>query len=141
MTTDRSPRDGGGRSVPKTGGCGLSDKRAEPTSLSLAPHPTGRPLPPRSESGVVGGQDVRFARQHRCRALARRPGPGIPIPETLWRPDVSAQGTDSRHPAFASDSYDEMAYNRVWFNLLRIQRCLGPEIARALKGEGASIGP
>ncbi|EAU47248.1 transcriptional regulator, MarR family protein [Salipiger bermudensis HTCC2601] len=49
---------------------------------------------------------------------------------------MSAQGTDSRHPAFASDSYDEMAYNRVWFNLLRIQRCLGPEIARALKGEG-----
>ena len=49
---------------------------------------------------------------------------------------VTAPGDASRPEAFAADTYDEVAYNRVWFNLMRIQRSLGPRIARALKEVG-----
>ncbi|EIE49397.1 MarR family winged helix-turn-helix transcriptional regulator [Salipiger aestuarii] len=49
---------------------------------------------------------------------------------------MSAPGNASKPPAFAADACDEVAYNRVWFNLMRIQRSLGPKIARALRDEG-----
>lgn len=34
------------------------------------------------------------------------------------------------------DPDPRIAHNRVWFNLMRIQRSIGPRIARALKAEG-----
>lgn len=45
---------------------------------------------------------------------------------------------DTAAPAdpFAGDTYPEIGYNRVWFNLMRIQRSLGPRIARALREAG-----
>lgn len=49
---------------------------------------------------------------------------------------MSAQGPGSKHPAFAADPDETIAYNRVWFNLMRVQRSLGPRISRALKDEG-----
>lgn len=49
---------------------------------------------------------------------------------------LSPQQSAERADPFAGDAYDEIAYNRVWFNLLRIHRSLGPRIARALREEG-----
>ena len=50
---------------------------------------------------------------------------------------MSKQGSSSQPSAFGSDLYVEIAaYNRVWFNLMRIQRSPGPRIAWALKDEG-----
>lgn len=37
---------------------------------------------------------------------------------------------------FSGDAYPEIAFNRVWFNLQRIQRSLGTRVARALRSAG-----
>lgn len=37
---------------------------------------------------------------------------------------------------FSADTDPNIAYNRVWFNLMRIQRSMGPRIARALREFG-----
>ncbi|WP_043770845.1 MarR family winged helix-turn-helix transcriptional regulator [Roseivivax isoporae] len=43
---------------------------------------------------------------------------------------------DFHDDPFAGDDDPELGYNRVWFNLLRVQRSLGPRIARVLRAEG-----
>jgi DNA-binding MarR family transcriptional regulator len=49
----------------------------------------------------------------------------------------SSATSDTGHAAavFADDD-PRIAHNRVWFNLLRIQRSMAPRIARALKAQG-----
>ncbi|WP_422071624.1 MarR family winged helix-turn-helix transcriptional regulator [Tranquillimonas rosea] len=44
--------------------------------------------------------------------------------------------TTSDPDPFAADDDPAIGYNRVWFNLLRLQRSMGPRIARELRGEG-----
>lgn len=43
---------------------------------------------------------------------------------------------DPQPDPFAEDEDADIGYNRVWFNLQRIQRSLGARIARALRAEG-----
>ena len=37
---------------------------------------------------------------------------------------------------FRADTDPKYAYNRVWFNMMRVQRSMGPRIARALREVG-----
>lgn len=48
------------------------------------------------------------------------------------------QETDHRETVdpFGADDGRTLGYNRVWFNLLRVQRSVAPRIARALRAEG-----
>lgn len=50
-------------------------------------------------------------------------------------PHGSAGPLRPEEPRF-DDGDDRIAFNRVWFNLQRIQRSMGPRIARALKAQG-----
>ena len=43
---------------------------------------------------------------------------------------------ETPEPVRFDDADPATAYNRVWFNLLRIQRSMAPRISRALKGAG-----
>ncbi|WP_010141934.1 MarR family winged helix-turn-helix transcriptional regulator [Oceanicola sp. S124] len=47
-----------------------------------------------------------------------------------------ADTPDRQHDPFAGDTDPRMGANRVWFNLLRIQRSLGARIARRLRQHG-----
>lgn len=49
---------------------------------------------------------------------------------------MTSQDDIDRSNPFTEDPYPEIAYNRVWFNLQRIQRSLGTRIARALRAAG-----
>lgn len=53
---------------------------------------------------------------------------------TLPAAEAPAPEPDFR-PEFA-DADPRIAHNRVWFNLMRIQRSMAPRIARALKAQG-----
>lgn len=58
-----------------------------------------------------------------------------PLPQRLMDMPVTASDAQTLAPGFPDDDA-RISYNRVWFNLLRIQRTAFPRIARALRRHG-----
>ncbi len=56
---------------------------------------------------------------------------------TSFKPD-QAVVQSSEDAAFFGDGDPRIAYNRVWFNLMRVHRNLHPKIAKSLRKEGIS---
>lgn len=56
----------------------------------------------------------------------------VPV-SAQWNAKMPAEENQTTDAAFFGDETDLVAYNRVWFNAMRVHRKLHPQISKALK--------